>query len=76
MKKLIRSSLLILSLVLAAGSTDSQAKNCKKGKACGDACIAAGETCRAKQGAKVCKKGKACGNACIAMNKVCHATPS
>jgi hypothetical protein len=48
-------------------------KVCKKGKACGDTCIAKDKTCSIKaHKAPNCKKGKACGDSCIAKDKTCH----
>ncbi len=51
----------------------SFAKDCKKGKPCGEACIPKDKECKIAAAApkKECKKGKPCGNTCIAQDKVC-----
>lgn len=61
------------SLVLTFAASDSFAKSCKTGKACGNTCIAKDAVCskEAPKHAKTCKKGKACGDTCIAQDAVC-----
>ena len=80
MKKLIHSLVLVLVLSVSAISFEgvAQAKNCKKGKACGNTCIAQDAVCstdsaKPAKPAKNCKKGKACGNTCIAKDAECKA---
>ncbi len=73
-------SLLVVALGLSLWMAPelSFAKDCKKGKPCGEACIPKNKECTIAPAAaaapkKECKKGKPCGNACIAKDKVCKA---
>ena len=78
-----KSLFLLLLAVFAvfSGADASCCKTCSKGKACGDGCIAAGNTCHKRHGcacdAECCKrcnpdKSYPCGNGCIALSKECH----
>jgi hypothetical protein len=65
---------LIVSLfALVMVFSTAEAKNCSKGKACGNSCIAKDAVCKQDDAkpAKNCKKGKACGDTCIAKDAVC-----
>ena len=64
---------LLTALVLATLLAPSAfAKDCKKGKPCGDTCISKDATCAADKGAKKeCKKGKPCGDTCISKDATC-----
>jgi hypothetical protein len=67
----MKNILFTMGFVLALGLS-AQAKDCKKGKACGNTCIAQTATCHMdEKKAKVCKKGKACGDTCIAATATC-----
>lgn len=56
---------------------------CRAGKACGDTCIDADETCTAEPGCacqgapccRVCRVGRACGDTCIDADATCAAEP-
>lgn len=73
--------LLVLLFALVSVDAGKCCKNCGKGKACGDACIAADATCHQTHGCACdapskcsvkCDKGIPCGDACIAADKVCN----
>ncbi len=70
LKQLTLTALLVLSF-----SQFAEAGDCKKGKACGNSCIAQDAVCSKEAApakpAKECKKGKPCGNSCIAKDAVC-----
>lgn len=55
----------------AALAQGAFAKECKKGKPCGDTCISKDATCTEKSPPKSCKTGKPCGDTCIAKDAVC-----
>lgn len=64
---------LLMGLILISGlSNPAFAKDCKKGKPCGEACIPQNKECSLDASKKKqCKKGKLCGDTCISEKATC-----
>jgi hypothetical protein len=70
MLKIVSAAILALTFTVSFAGSSEALPHCKKGKACGESCIAMDKECHLPA-VKVCKKGKACGDSCIAMTKTC-----